>query len=1397
MKRRISILLAVGVIWCGLGAGEVASLSDMFKTGKGLVDSDGDGLADRFAFHIVIPDQPTAEEAAAAADIAGRANLESLAADFDLVLGESQYLKLKPSGSVILIGSRLGSIKRWLLKEKSLAALTPEQGVVAVLSEPGLQGLALVAGSEEALLKTARAFFLRWPYFWEIWGRENGSTYEKLLSDIETFLGKEDAAGAAISFPRAVYEFPSIETPHEALKRLSFGNGQVKELGIEIALAAGPAAVEKAAKSLRDLAADRNWGRRTETLSYPGCALLTFRLTGGRTAPIEVSLPRTGFPKRLLTPAYKTPPRAEAKGKEFDLLGLFTSKGALGDSDLDGIPDNIETSIVVPRSAVLRALPDLTTRLALSSAGASFPLVYLDKEVENPKSLSAPLLVGESTLVLDLKKTGRFKPSSLGPGQAEAVVIPAAFHKSAALVLSGADTAGLEALLSYLGRTFPYLKDYGKGHAQLSDVSSALEKFLSGENGAAEAFFRAQLKQAVETLKGKDLESLEVNLLLPKDDPAFAREAENLLKTALNPRKVDLIQASNHSAKVLFDKSKDFTWEADEAEALIRKTIGGLPAVPGSVRIEAGLSESPDMRRVLADRFQKAVRAMGAGTVEVEVRSAYKQGFFWLLEDVLPRLKAARPDRVVVRWAVEREDLARMKRFYSEPTRWLQELYPADELLARELGLPLDKIEFLSTEEPRPVYRVSAYDAQGKLTFEQDFDPCVREMPYLRALPEWGTVKVATGWLAIESDGREVLRAQVQTDLERFWSFYQDEVLGPVYTTILKKTGNAPAFSKQPFFKKLSIELWASEPDFRLGLDEERVSSLEAMHDEIYFDTLDFLRGITDIDQAGESLPEDSSRFSAPGNVMPVIHPSTEGQAPRVRVTFEEDKAASPELELKWKEAGHEALSRKVVFPVLKPKSMSVPRLVYDSRLGRLRNLTVAVEFDKEEAYTQVIDILDSLRSPEAAGSKGSTLTFPGLDTVTLRLRFKELEKEETLTVFGPEPEPQPAATEKQAGAPSVTPGVGSIAAERTGSVVPSGVLSPEMVWDAVRKLEATGKVAAYAAGTSYEGRQIPVLEVRTPLDRYVSVPRLVTFKPTLYMSGRQHANEVSSTTYILKLAEKLALDPAAAAFARKINFVLHPVENPDGAALAFDLQKLTPYHSLHAGRYSALGLEIGYQTDAANPILPEAKVRRDINAEWLPDIYLNLHGYPSHEWVQAFSDYSPYLFREYWIPKGWFAYFQAVTNPFYRPWREAAAALEKTIESEMQARADIRESDRRFYDRYQRWATRWQPHLDPLELHGGLNLFVNRTSSREVKPVGRAKTTYVEETPELMDETAQNGWFDFLTEQGLTYLSAHIKYLAAAAFDILRLEEEVGDRVRIQFFRNRPGTTPEEARKK
>ena len=76
---------------------------------------------------------------------------------------------------------------------------------------------------------------------------------------------------------------------------------------------------------------------------------------------------------------------------------------------------------------------------------------------------------------------------------------------------------------------------------------------------------------------------------------------------------------------------------------------------------------------------------------------------------------------------------------------------------------------------------------------------------------------------------------------------------------------------------------------------------------------------------------------------------------------------------------------------------------------------------------------------------------------------------------------------------------------------------------------------------------------------------------------------------------------------------------------------------------------------DQADPLLPEALVRGRLWREWLPDIYLNPHGYPSHEWVQQFAGYLPPGFRSYLFSRGWYTQISGMRDPRYPQYAQVA----------------------------------------------------------------------------------------------------------------------------------------------
>lgn len=1374
MMKRMLIAVLFPLLLARPGLAELSSLSQLYAQGKTVQDLDGDGHGEKIAMAIVIPDNASASEIALASDIAARVNLESLAQDFALVHRESEVTSWESLDNPILIGSGLRWVRDIVKDQKlDIAGVGPDKGLVFVFSHKNQRGIACVGGSDDALLRTGRAFFLRWPYFWEVWGRESGATLLSFESDLAKFLGQEEILLLKTVIREAAYEFPPEASAKGALKSLDFSSGEIRELVVEIHFT-DEDDQKKAFRALDLLAKQRPKGLRAGVLSYPACALISFELRYGKKT-LEVGLPRPGSTRRLLTPPFKEEPRAEAGARTFDLLDLFTAKGLYADRDGDGILDGLDAAVVVPDGLNGKGVSGLAIKLVLPAAGASFPIVFLDSEIERPKGLTAPVLVGRNRLTMELVRTGKLRLPTLENMRGLVQVVPAAFNETGALVVHSPDMPGLEKLLAYLAERFPYFDGYREGQPQLRDVPSDLTAFLKGEKGGAEAFFATRLKSFAEEIAGTELESVDVRLTLPRANAAFEEAVRKDIGNLLGPRAVSVTTRSLRDGKAVFEKEKEFDWEVDDALSLIGEALASI-GDRRPVRISLGVSESPEVRAKVKGRIESLLAERGLVGAEVEVASAYKQGYSWLTERVAPSLKGRGVHRLTVRFRADEDPRSVLKRSYAEPSRWLQELYPADEIVARELQVPVERIEFEMKPAAGPVYEVLAFDEKNGLVSQQVFSPRTREISFLNVLPEWGPVVATTGWLKAEA-GKDTIRdVSLRTDLEKFWEFYQEEVLRPVHAHVLRKTGYDPVFAKQPYFKKLLVELWASEPDYRLGLDEESVSSLESIHDEIYFDTLDLLRGVTRFGESDSSLPEDTSRSSAPGNVLPVIHPSTEGGKARVRVTFEDWPAAGPEMEVRWKAAGREEAVRTIAFPTLKVTNVRVPGFVYDGQEDRMERLFMEMEAGSEADYLALLDLAASLRTITDRGLSAGPFNYQKLGMVTARLKWRDLVKEEDLPVVAAVPEARPLPA---------PPGPEE-------ALVPTGeILSPDACLDIVARLGTFKAVRSYTGGRSYEDRPVPVIEIFTPQEGTVSTARLITFKPTLQLSARQHANEISSTNYTLKLAELLARDRAWQDSARKINFVIQPMENPDGAAVASELARLAPFHSLHAGRYGTLGVDIGAQVDAGRPVLPEAVVRTGLYDKWLPDIYLNLHGYPSHEWVQQFSNYSPYLFRDYRVPRGWFAYYRVPGLPIYEQWKAAGEELLSFIIREIQGDERIREANKRLYDRYNRWASRWQPFLSPLEVTDGVNVYAKRQSSRENRLTFRSRLTFAEETPELMDETASGAWLGFLCEQGLAYLQAHIKYLSRVRFGTARIEEEVGGRVRIEFHRERPGTVP------
>jgi len=314
-------------------------------------------------------------------------------------------------------------------------------------------------------------------------------------------------------------------------------------------------------------------------------------------------------------------------------------------------------------------------------------------------------------------------------------------------------------------------------------------------------------------------------------------------------------------------------------------------------------------------------------------------------------------------------------------------------------------------------------------------------------------------------------------------------------------------------------------------------------------------------------------------------------------------------------------------------------------------------------------------------------------------------------------------------------------------------------------------------------------MDVMSPVDgRYFSQAKASATKPCLFITGRQHANEVSSTTHILKLAELLATDPEVRRLLDRVNFVLQPITNPDGAALVDELHQATPGFMLHAGYLGALGVDVTDQQWAAAPKYPEARIRADVWRSRQPDIVLNPHGYPSHEWVQLFAGYTAWVrskrsqARDWWIPRGWFMpRFEFIADDRFPAHRAAAMELADRIAAAI--RQSIGPLNERMYRRYRKYMS------CDLDLHDGVLLSAHESSPSPDSfgfMTRHPEITFLEGLSEVPDEVASGEWLEMVSKAGLEFSLVHARFLAELPRRIVRTRSEEEGVLTLRVSRER-----------
>ena len=1322
-------------------------LNKLFEPGFLVEDRNNDGNADYVNVELFLGEDPNSEIIAAAADITVRLGFETMALNLPLT---------KQKGDVgIAIGATATSALGL-----DLSRLSNEEGLITTIQTSDRDWL-VVAGRENIGTRFAAAALAgRLPYLWKL----DGKTLEDVIADLSQSLSEKGVEPKLISVPQIVVQRNSIS-----------------QLIIDLQVAKEQ--ISKAKTILDELSPSYEYVEQLVVNINNN----EIRFAGSVSQALEGPIPeRPGSsPKR-----------------DLDLSNFFSPHGLLGDSDGNLIADRIDT--VISPATNTKQLLNLSARLGLEAAGMSVPIVRLPEDIKNSRDEPTLILIGEHPLL----ENDLIPKITLAKGEGIIRVIPNAFGPKSVVAIQGYDTKGLNRAINQLSERLPNIWDRGKDRTTINDIELDLWNFFSGRSPAGQATIALyKLERILQQLSEKDLESIEALVSVESPDPQLANILQTNIRQELKDTKINVIVDNRNvqHAETIFDEHFPIESEVDTFWDLFRTRV--VPNLQGknNIKIFARLSEPPEVRSQITNTIQTQL----GENVDVNILSAYKQGYSWLHEVVGPKLKVLGAAELVIQFARYAPPEEWSQQAMHTPLRWLHEAFPIDEILAKELDWNMEQVRFEAVSENAPPYTAIAKTNDGQELFRESFEPKLLLQPYINRFRDYEMVNVSTGWITVEANGETLVDQRIETDPERFWRHFQEQTIPSMYNYVMERHDGNPrgAGKDAPLFGKLLVDLELSEPDYRLGLDQEIISPMDALHEDIYFTTHMFFKLLGRNSRGNE--------LTYAGRVIPVMQPKSDGQAGAARIHFTGFATSRPAVVIKYKERNGAEGETRLNIPKIgieRPKTLSARVVSGQQGISNL-NIRLKVDTDRDQreelitrahsdqvdenilSASQVHKMIGHLNVLRSKGAYTNTLAYHDLNEIIISAGTTHIidwNNETSTTLIAN-------------GTPNPVPNIHRFTAETNGEnqqlVQWDTPIPPEEAYSILAKMSNFEEATVYKMGESYLGQDIWAMDLMPPLESsHFSHYKATTMKPTVIYSARQHANEVSSTSHVLRFAELLLTDPKYKENLNKVNIVIHPITNADGAQLAYDLYKKTPDFILHAGYYASLGMDVTSDGNDPMPIYPESTIRRQLWNQWLPDIFLNPHGYPSHQLVQLFSEYTGLVRRgrvterNWSMNKGWFIPgFNYVDDPLFPRHKEAAFQIRDYITKFINEAENVYDLNRRNYSRYHRYGESFDedevfklPLVNEVLIHTAIK--GSRSSPTGSRPQGyNPKVTIWSGSTEAPDETASGDWMKLVATAGLQWDKAILQYLVDGDHKVERKGSEFWGGVTIRLERARP----------
>lgn len=296
-----------------------------------------------------------------------------------------------------------------------------------------------------------------------------------------------------------------------------------------------------------------------------------------------------------------------------------------------------------------------------------------------------------------------------------------------------------------------------------------------------------------------------------------------------------------------------------------------IPVGQGKIFCRAYFGANKQKRFQLQGKLHALLQQKGFDP-QIFVLRTHKPAVSWLLEEVEPALP-----EVVHSLRISFCPFS-MPNQMESTTRWAQELFPAPDIVCQRRGWPVDRIHMVMDKKQDHAYLVRALNCDGELLTEVHFTPLFSCVDYSLELRDDQHVYPTTAGIELEQDNQIFWQCHIPTDREVFWRRFQEKWLPEMAALMVDALPALLEKKALAFWEEIRFEIAIDEEQEQLGLAEERIAPMEALHEDLYFGLLAFMQAFRD-----KYCPDTHIQL---GRIIPIVR-SAKGKQPYAKLRLQ------------------------------------------------------------------------------------------------------------------------------------------------------------------------------------------------------------------------------------------------------------------------------------------------------------------------------------------------------------------------------------------------------------------------------------------------------------------------------------------------------------------------------